>query len=193
MRSRSAASCGSSDGRSGVEQTKTERPSIDADDPKRAFDTNALRGSQLRSNVPSELLAVPHFYVVFSLPAEIADIAYTNKAVIYDLLFKVSADTMLTIAADPEHLGTKDRVSRRCCTSGLRDDTSSARARTGRRALSRGVEVDCDQARLPAARARPLGTVQAAHDRPPYELAPLPRRRRRSISGSFVGVLPTWT
>jgi hypothetical protein len=59
----------------------------------------------------AELLAVPYFHVVFSLPAEIADIAYTNKAVIYDLLFKVSADTMLTIAADPEHLGAKIAIT----------------------------------------------------------------------------------
>jgi hypothetical protein len=59
----------------------------------------------------AELLAVPYFHVVFSLPAEIADIAYTNKAVIYDLLFKVSAETMLTIAADPEHLGAKIAIT----------------------------------------------------------------------------------
>src|ERR1700704_6320051 len=59
----------------------------------------------------AELLAAPYFHVVFSLPAEIADIAYTNKAVIYDLLFKVSADTMLTIAADPEHLGAKIAIT----------------------------------------------------------------------------------
>ena len=55
----------------------------------------------------AELLPVPYFHVVFSLPAEIADIAYQNKAVVYDLLFKVSADVMLTIAADPKHLGAK--------------------------------------------------------------------------------------
>src|SRR5512132_2503427 len=54
-----------------------------------------------------ELLPVPYFHVVFTLPAPIADIAYQNKAVIYDLLFKVSAETMLTIAADPKHLGAK--------------------------------------------------------------------------------------
>jgi hypothetical protein len=41
------------------------------------------------------------------LPAAIADIAYQNKSVIYDLLFKVSAETMLTIAADPKHLGAR--------------------------------------------------------------------------------------
>jgi len=55
----------------------------------------------------AELLPVPYFHVVFTLPAPIADIAYQNKTVIYDLLFKVSAETMLTIAADPKHLGAR--------------------------------------------------------------------------------------
>jgi predicted Zn-ribbon and HTH transcriptional regulator len=53
----------------------------------------------------AELLPVPYYHVVFTLPAVIADIAYQNKAVVYDLLFKVSAETMLTIAADPKHMG----------------------------------------------------------------------------------------
>jgi hypothetical protein len=55
----------------------------------------------------AELLPVPYYHVVFTLPAVIADIAYHNKAVIYDLLFKVSAETLITIAADPKHLGTR--------------------------------------------------------------------------------------
>jgi Putative transposase/Transposase zinc-binding domain len=55
----------------------------------------------------AELLPVPYFHVVFTLPAAIADIAYQNKAVIYDLLFKASSETMLTIAADPKHLGAR--------------------------------------------------------------------------------------
>ena len=55
----------------------------------------------------TELLEVPYFHVVFTLPARIAVIAYTNKAVIYDLLFKASAETMLTIAADPKRLGVR--------------------------------------------------------------------------------------
>jgi len=55
----------------------------------------------------AELLPVPYFHVVFTLPAKIADIAYQNKAVVYDLLFKASAQTMLTIARDPKHLGAK--------------------------------------------------------------------------------------
>ena len=50
-------------------------------------------------------MPVGYFHVVFTLPAPIADIAYHNKAVIYDLLFKASAETVLTIAADPKHLG----------------------------------------------------------------------------------------
>jgi Putative transposase/Transposase zinc-binding domain len=55
----------------------------------------------------AELLPVPYFHIVFTLPAAIADIAYQNKAVIYDLLFKASSETLLTIAADPKHLGAR--------------------------------------------------------------------------------------
>ena len=55
----------------------------------------------------AELLPVPYFHLVFTLPAPIADIAYQNKAVIYDLLFKAAAETVLTIAADPKHLGAR--------------------------------------------------------------------------------------
>ena len=59
----------------------------------------------------AELLPVPYFHVVFTLPAEIGAIAYTNKAAIYDLLFKASSETMLTIAADPKHLGARIGIS----------------------------------------------------------------------------------
>jgi hypothetical protein len=55
----------------------------------------------------AELLPVCYFHVVFTLPAPIADIAYQNKAVLYNLLFKASAATVLTIAADPKHLGAR--------------------------------------------------------------------------------------
>jgi hypothetical protein len=55
----------------------------------------------------SELLPVPYFHVLFSLPAPIAELAYQNKAVIYDILFKASAETVITIAADPKHLGAR--------------------------------------------------------------------------------------
>jgi hypothetical protein len=55
----------------------------------------------------ADLLPVPYFHVVYTLPAQIADIAYQNKTVICDLLFKASAETTLTIAADPKHLGAR--------------------------------------------------------------------------------------
>lgn len=54
-----------------------------------------------------DLLPVEYFHVVFTLPAPIADIAYQNKAAVYGLLFKAAAQTLLTIAADPKHLGAK--------------------------------------------------------------------------------------
>jgi predicted Zn-ribbon and HTH transcriptional regulator len=55
----------------------------------------------------AELLPVPYYHVVFTLPGPIGDIAYQNKAVIYDILFKASAETLVTIAADPRHLGAR--------------------------------------------------------------------------------------
>src|SRR5437016_12940611 len=55
----------------------------------------------------SELLPVEYYHVVFTLPTEISAIAYYNKAVIYGLLFDVAAETLLTIAADPSHLGAR--------------------------------------------------------------------------------------
>jgi hypothetical protein len=55
----------------------------------------------------ADLLPLGYFHVVFTLPAEIAAIAFTNKAAVYDLLFKAAAETMLAIAADPQHLGAR--------------------------------------------------------------------------------------
>ena len=55
----------------------------------------------------ADLLPVGYFHVVFTLPAEIASVAFQNKAVVYDLLFKAASETMLTIAADPRHLGAR--------------------------------------------------------------------------------------
>ena len=52
-----------------------------------------------------DLLPVAYFHVVFTLPAEIARIAYWNKKAVYGLLFKASAQTVLTLAVDPKRLG----------------------------------------------------------------------------------------
>ena len=55
----------------------------------------------------SELLDVPYFHVVFTVPEEIAAITYQNKEVIYDILFRATAETLKKIAADPKHLGAE--------------------------------------------------------------------------------------
>src|SRR5207247_11243338 len=55
----------------------------------------------------AELLPVGYFHVVYTLPAELRDVAYQNKRVIYHLLMKASAQTTLTIAADPKRLGAR--------------------------------------------------------------------------------------
>jgi hypothetical protein len=55
----------------------------------------------------ADLLDAPYYHVVFTLPAAIADIAYQNKAVVYGILFKAGAETLITIAADPKHLGAR--------------------------------------------------------------------------------------
>jgi hypothetical protein len=55
----------------------------------------------------ADLLPIGYFHVVFTLPAEIAPITYQNKAAVYDVLFRTAAETLLTIAADPKHLGAR--------------------------------------------------------------------------------------
>jgi hypothetical protein len=55
----------------------------------------------------ADLLPVEYYHVVFTLPAPIADIAYQNKTVVYGLLFDVAAEVLLTMAADPKHLGAR--------------------------------------------------------------------------------------
>jgi Transposase zinc-binding domain/Putative transposase len=55
----------------------------------------------------ADLLPVGYFHLVFTLPAAIAAIASQNKAVVYDLLFRTAAETLLIIAADPKHLGAR--------------------------------------------------------------------------------------
>jgi Transposase zinc-binding domain/Putative transposase len=54
-----------------------------------------------------ELLDVPYFHVVFTVPDEIATIAFQNQGVVYDILFRAAAETLHTIAADPRHLGAE--------------------------------------------------------------------------------------
>ena len=55
----------------------------------------------------AELLPVPYFHVVYTLPSELRDIAYQNKRMVYDLLMKAAAETTLSIATDPRRLGAR--------------------------------------------------------------------------------------
>jgi hypothetical protein len=55
----------------------------------------------------AELLDVPYFHVVFTVPAEIEAIAFQNQTVVYDILFRAASETLRTIARDPKHLGAE--------------------------------------------------------------------------------------
>jgi putative transposase/transposase-like zinc-binding protein len=66
-----------------------------------------LARAQWLADRQSELLPVPYFHLVFTMPAPIAAIALQNKAAVYDILFKAAADTLRVIAADPRHLGAE--------------------------------------------------------------------------------------
>src|SRR5664279_5341738 len=67
----------------------------------------SLARAQWIEDRQSELLEVPYFHVVFTVPEEIASIAYQNKATVYGILFRATAETLRTIAADPQHLGAE--------------------------------------------------------------------------------------
>ena len=53
------------------------------------------------------ILPVEYYHVVFTVPEQIRDISYQNKAAIYNILFKTASETVITIAADPKHLGAR--------------------------------------------------------------------------------------
>ena len=71
------------------------------------------RGPQWLAARQAELLPVPYFHVVFTLPAPIAAIAFQNKAVVYAILFKAAAEAMTALAANPRRLGAAYRRRRR--------------------------------------------------------------------------------
>ena len=67
----------------------------------------SLARSQWLEDRQAELLPVEYFHIVFTVPKEISAIAYQNKKVVYDILFRATAQTLRTIAADPKHLGAE--------------------------------------------------------------------------------------
>ena len=83
----------------------------------------------------ADLLPVGYFHVVFTLPAEVADIALQNKSAVYGLLFQAACETMTTIAADPKHLGA--RIGMTAVHMGFGDDPSPPHIHTWRAVAGR--------------------------------------------------------
>jgi Putative transposase len=121
-------------------------------------------------------LPAGYFHVVFTVPAEVAAIAFHNKAVVYDLLFRAASQTMLTIAADPKHLGA--RIS--AAHVGICDDPSSAHPydRAWRWHFSRWRAPDLVPACLPALGPSLIEVVPALV---PYAAARAARRRSAPV------------
>ena len=130
-----------------------------------ARSARARRQSARLAAREADLLPVwPISIVVFTLPAEIAAIAYQNKAVVYDLLFKRRGrDTLLAIdAADPEHLGARIGSTAGAAQLGLGDDRPSACARD--RAGRRASRTDGSRWVAPPSRVLPLTSARIVPD-----------------------------
>ena len=111
----------------------------------------------------ADLLPVGYFHVVFTVPGEIANIAFHNKAVVYDLLFRTASETMLTIAADPRHLGARIGITAVLHTwgSALTHHPHIHMVVPGGGISLDGQQLGILPACLPAARPRPLQAVPA--------------------------------
>jgi hypothetical protein len=106
----------------------------------------------------AELLPVAYFHVVYTLPREITDIAYQNKAAIYDLLFKASAETTLKIAATRRHLGARIGFMSVLLTWG----SACPHGGAGRWSVTRRVQVDIVPTGLLSVCRGSFGAVPAA-------------------------------
>jgi Putative transposase/Transposase zinc-binding domain len=84
-----------------------QRPAFNSCRNRHCPKCQSLARAQWLEDRQAELLPVPYFHVVFTVPEEIAALAYQNKEVIYRILFRATAETLRTIAADPKHLGAE--------------------------------------------------------------------------------------
>jgi hypothetical protein len=89
------------------DQCSYERTCYDSCRNRHCPKCQSLARAQWIEDRQSELLDTEYFHVVFTLPEEIAAIAYQNKEVVYDILFRATSETLRTIAADPKHLGAE--------------------------------------------------------------------------------------
>jgi hypothetical protein len=84
-----------------------ERPAYDSCRNRHCPKCQSLARAEWVEKRKAEVLPTPYFHVVFTLPESIAAMAYQNKDVVYCILFRATAETLSTIAADPEHLGAE--------------------------------------------------------------------------------------
>ena len=110
-----------------------------------------------------DLLPVEYFHVVFTLPAGIARIAFWNKRVVYGLLFRAAAETVMTIASDPKAVGCACRHDGGAAHLGFGADPPSTHPhdRAGRWAIARWHQMGRLQAGFLSARARVVAPVSA--------------------------------
>src|SRR5262252_2921231 len=84
-----------------------QRPAYNSCANRHCPKCQSLAKAQWLADRQADLLPVPYFHVVFTLPHELAPIAYHNPRVVYSLLFQAAATTLQTLAADPHHLGAQ--------------------------------------------------------------------------------------
>lgn len=84
-----------------------ERPCYDSCRDRHCPKCQSLARAEWVEKRTSEVLPTHYFHVVFSVPGQIASIAYQNKEVVYGILFRATAETLSTLAADPKHLGAE--------------------------------------------------------------------------------------
>jgi Putative transposase/Transposase zinc-binding domain len=89
------------------DQCGYQRPAFNSCRDRHCPKCQCLARAQWIERRQSELLEVPYFHAVFTVPQQIAAIAYQNKDIVYGILFQATAETLKTIAADPEHLGAE--------------------------------------------------------------------------------------
>src|SRR3989475_6074354 len=95
-----------------------QRPAYNSCRNRHCPKCQSLARAQWLEDRQAELLPVEYFHVVFTVPEEMAAIAYQNKEVVYGILFRATAETLRTLAADPKHLGAEIRFFAVLHTSG---------------------------------------------------------------------------
>src|SRR6266567_2047950 len=140
-----------------------ERPCYDSCGDRHCPKCQSLARAAWVEKRISEVLPTHYFHVVFSVPEQIASIAYQNKKVVYGILFRATAETLSTIAADPKHLGRRDWLLRCPPQLGVELAPSPALAlrRRRRRDLARRDPMDLLPPGILLARPGPLTFVPA--------------------------------